>query len=252
MSKIMEIQIPKEATKYILFQRTPYLFYRRNKIIQKINHLLPKRLAYALESLFSNYNLIVSLEARLTRNRVHQLFSIDMNNEYNEIRSYLPQTAGSILDIGCGIPGIDIMLNNHYCHFKPNIFLLDKTEMPSKVYYSLTSNGCFYNSLAIARKFLEINGIRPEKIFTQEATPNNEILFVGPFDLVISLISWGFHYPVSTYLDAVYNKLSTEGVLIFDVRKTTDHNPLERIRNKFRKVEIIKESAKHWRIVAKK
>lgn len=252
MKNIIEIKLPQEATKYLLFQRTPYLLYRRNRLVQKINSLLPKRLAYALESLFSNYNFTVSLEAQLTRKKVQNLFNIDMDNEYNEIKKYLPQKAESILDIGCGIPGIDVLLNHHYQNLQPKIFLLDKTEMPKKVYYSLTNRGCFYNSLPVAKKFLEINTVSKEKIFTQEATDNNEINFSGPFDLVISLISWGFHYPVPTYLDTVYSKLSQGGKLIIDVRKTPLSNPLQEIRNKFKEVTIIKESNKHWRLVATK
>ena len=40
-------------------------------------------------------------------------------------------------------------------------------------------------------------------------------------DFVISTISWGFHFPVSTYLKSVANVLSENGILIIDIRKDT-------------------------------
>lgn len=252
MHNPIRIKLPREAVKYLLFQRTPYLLYRRNKIIQTINSVLPKRIAYGLESLFSNYNITVSTEAWLTRNKVSKLFNDDMQREYKQIKDFLPKNAKSILDIGCGIPGIDVLLYNHYMNNKPDIYLLDKTEMPHKVYYNLTPKGCFYNSLQASKNFLIKNDVEKSKIFTQEATDKNKINFDATFDLVISLISWGFHYPVATYLDTVFLKLAERGSLILDIRKTSDYNPLDQIRNKFKEVKIITESNKHWRIIARK
>jgi hypothetical protein len=41
------------------------------------------------------------------------------------------------------------------------------------------------------------------------------------FDIIISTYSWGFHYPVDTYLDEVASKLAPSGVLILDIRHNT-------------------------------
>ena len=41
-------------------------------------------------------------------------------------------------------------------------------------------------------------------------------------DVVISIISWGFHYPVSTYLEDVHEALVPGGVAILDIRNGTD------------------------------
>lgn len=45
-----------------------------------------------------------------------------------------------------------------------------------------------------------------------------------PLDLVISLVSWGFHFPVSTYLDQVHDLLREGGRLILDLRKRKDQD----------------------------
>jgi SAM-dependent methyltransferase len=38
------------------------------------------------------------------------------------------------------------------------------------------------------------------------------------FDLVVSLIAWGFHFPLTVYLDEVLHNLRPGGRIIVDVR----------------------------------
>jgi len=250
---VLTIKIPPEAVKYILFQRTEYLFFRRNAMVQKVISFLPRRIAYALESLFSNFDVIVSLEAKMTKKKVQDLFSEGMAFEYENIKSYLPKNPATILDIGCGVAGIDVLLGNHYkkLSLSPSFFLLDKTDMPTKVYYSFKQRGCYYNSLDIAKNLLMGNGILEEKISLKEAD-GKVVGFDAKFDLVISLISWGFHYPVAIYLDEVYAKMNKGGVLIIDVRKVPQEDGIQLIKNKFGNITIIKESPKSARVVAVK
>jgi len=245
------IVIPREAVKYILFQRTQHLFFRRNEFVRKAVKLFPKRIAYGFESLFSNFDNMVSLESFFTKKRVTELFNEEMNAEYQKMMPFLPDRVGSILDIGCGVAGIDVLLYKHYMSQNPKIYLIDKTEMPSKVYYSYRERGCYYNSLDTSRSILEMNGVPSQNIFLQEAE-NNQIKFDEKFNLVISLISWGFHYPLSTYLAQVYEKMASGGTLIIDVRKILTSDPIVELRDKFGKVNIIYESDKHARVVALK
>jgi SAM-dependent methyltransferase len=143
-----------------------------------------------------------------------------------------------ILDIGSGIAGVHLLLNSDVC-------LLDKTQTDKDLYYGFHERTSFYSSLKLAEKFLRENGFN-HKIETQEATEDNQINFEGKFDLVISLISWGFHYPVETYLDKVYDKLEVGGNLIIDVRKGT--NGLEVLKNKFGEGYIVKDYKKYLRV----
>lgn len=236
------------AVKFILFQRSQYLLWRRSKAVQRFARLMPKRLAFGLEALASNFNTIVSLEALFTRKRVEKLFNKEMAAEYEQMKPYLPEHTHAILDIGAGVGGIDILLGNHYKADHPAIYLLDKTEMPGKVYYGLREKGCFYNSLELARDLLTENGIRPDQIFLQEATDDNRIISDTKFDLIVSLISWGFYYPIATYLDQAYEKLSDRGVVILDVRTHGDGIAL--LRQKFSRTQVIFKAHKHVRIVA--
>ena len=67
---------------------------------------------------------------------------------------------------------------------------------------------------------------------------------------MISLISWGFHYPVETYLDKAYDVLVEGGSMIIDVRKGT--NGIAMIKNLFGEVDVILDAEKFQRVVALK
>jgi SAM-dependent methyltransferase len=246
-----EIIVPKEATKYILFQRTQYMFFRQSRVMQALKKVLPKRISYATESFFSHYNTPMAIESFFRSRKVARLLNDEMKVEYEAMKAYLPKKASTILDIGCGVAAIDVLLFKHYIQESPSMYLLDKTEMPGKVYYSYTAKGCYYNSLSTSKNILEMNGVPARNIFLEEAE-DNVLKFDAKFDLVVSLISWGFHYPLSTYLDQVYEKMNVGGVLILDVRKVPTSDPVEELRKKFGEVKIITESAKHARVAATK
>ncbi|MGK0448192.1 MAG: SAM-dependent methyltransferase, partial [Polaribacter sp.] len=97
-----------------------------------------------------------------------------------------------------------------------------------------------------SKKVLVDNGILESNVFLQEATVDNKITFNKKFDLIISIISWGFHYPVETYLDEVFDNLKPGGTLIVDVRK--DSNGLELLTTKFGNHMILGDFKKHYRL----
>ncbi len=231
------LNISNKALKYILFQRTEFSIYQS----------YPKLLRLVMNKKFHIYNLAIKIESILLKSRTKRLFSLDMEREYSIIKDHLIPKVQKILDIGCGVAGIDIMLNKYYVsnNQHPSIYLLDKSEINSKVYYGIEKEAAYYNSLNIARELLIDNGVESNRIFLQEVDgrpiyPNDK------FDLILSLISWGFHYPISTYLDQVYERLNVGGQLIVDVRKGTDG--FELLKNKFGSYEVIYEARKHQRL----
>ena len=50
--------------------------------------------------------------------------------ELNTFQNFLPENANNIMDIGCGLGIIDILLNNFYNN-KINFYLLDKNKVDS-------------------------------------------------------------------------------------------------------------------------
>ena len=232
------MQISNEAVIYIMFQRTSYSRSTNSFIYRVFNKIFP----------FSFYNNLVKYEANTNPSRIKALYENDMRREYLSIVKYLPKSCSTILDIGCGLAGIDIFLHRHYQDYSPIFYLLDKTYTEKNVYYGFKLKGSFYNSLKMAQTMLINNGLSFKNIHTLEANKNNDINIDCKIDLVISLISWGFHYPVDIYLDRVYNLLNNSGLIILDTRKKT--NGIETLKKKFKKVFIIMEKEKYQRVLA--
>jgi SAM-dependent methyltransferase len=235
------LKIPDEAIIYILFQRTSYLKFPHNWFYRKLKKISP----------ISLYNTFVKTEAYFRRDNIKRLYCEDILIEYETIKDHLPQACENILDIGCGMAGIDIFLFQHYqSDTKIDYFLFDKTEINQKVFYGYKEKSAFYNSLILAKSFLRLNGIDESKIHLIEVPSNNKISIDCSFDLVISLISWGFHYPLSQYLDNVYELLNENGTLILDLRKTTQDKVI--LQDRFSSVKQIAEGQKYYRMLATK
>jgi SAM-dependent methyltransferase len=234
------MRIPGSAVKYILFQRTAYLRLPNTRVYRALSKILP----------FGIYNPTVAIESVLSRARVKSLYQDDMRREYSSIEPFLPRKCTGVLDIGCGVGGLAFFLYQHYHADPVQLYLLDKTCLASHVYYLFAQKAAFYNSLDVAKVLLTGSGVEPASIHLIEASDNNDIGVMCKVELVLSLISWGFHYPIATYLDRVYDMLAEEGVVILDVRKNTDG--METLRKRFRDIRVILEREKYTRVVAKK
>eukprot|EP00238_Polyblepharides_amylifera_P013394 CAMPEP_0196585146 /NCGR_PEP_ID=MMETSP1081-20130531/49673_1 /TAXON_ID=36882 /ORGANISM="Pyramimonas amylifera, Strain CCMP720" /LENGTH=599 /DNA_ID=CAMNT_0041906603 /DNA_START=366 /DNA_END=2165 /DNA_ORIENTATION=+ len=149
----------------------------------------------------------------------------------SSIEPFLPtQTPQKVLEIGCGMAMYDLFLFKHY-NWDANIelFLLDKSEyVPPKDGNKSNMGGfhangaesfVFYNNLQCAKDILVANGVSDNKVHALEANETIlEGLESGSFDLVYSVLSWGHHYPVSTYISNVKRILKPGGRLMMDLR----------------------------------
>jgi SAM-dependent methyltransferase len=234
------IAVPDEAVKYILYQRTEYLRIPHTLAFRVMNRLIP----YPL------FNRVVEWEARRNPSRIKALYADDMRREFRSIQAFLPRTCASILDIGCGVAGIDVLLNHHFKEEQPTFYLLDKTHVEDSVFYGFHSRGAFYNSLVAAKALMLANEISAQSVHLLEANDQHAIPLDGRVELVISLISWGFHYPIQTYLDQVFALLAKGGTMIIDVRKQTEG--LDTLGKRFAKVDVILDKSKYWRVLASK
>lgn len=178
---------------------------------------------------------------------VREAYAEDMEAEYEMLAPYLPLKCARILDIGCGVAGIDVHLWQHY-HAGARLFLLDRSEVARRPWYGFRKEGAFYNSLSVACQLLMENGVPVEDIAAIEASPGR-LCLPSKVDLVLSLYSWGYHYPVSTYLDAVRRVLAPGATVIVDVREGTDGvRDLEALG----RVEVVRHFNKSARCVVRK
>lgn len=229
------MKISADALPYILYQRTGYAREGIGALIAKVERRVP-----------ALYKSCVWLRAQVCAAQVRSGFEADIRNDFAQIESYLPKKpAVSVLDIGCGIGGIHPLINTAY---KGQVFftMYDKTQVEDRIWYDFTKAGAFYNDLSKTKAFLVDNGIDSAQIETQEATEHPT--FSRKYDLITSFISWGWHYPLSTYWTEMMTALADDGVLIVDVRK--DQGGKEFIETQFTHVKSIDTNKRGERIVA--
>lgn len=167
----------------------------------------------------------------------------DLRETYYEIQKHLPSICWGVLDIGSGLGGIDILLTRHYSDNPPYMHLLDgESDAPRMRRHRET-----FNSMKVARDYLVTNGVRADRFgyFTvgSDSLPR-------PYDVVLSLGSWCFHYPPDTYLPLLLSGggLHTDSVIIVDVRAgKPDYE--QQLASWLDRVAIIRETPKYTRSV---
>lgn len=246
----LEIIVPDSAFKYILYQRTAHIASSKN-IFYMIFYKIFKKLSpsFHKDIIPSFHKTTLKMEAALRQDAISQGFNEDILSDYHNIKSSLPERCSSILDIGCGVAGIDVLLFKHYGESKELHFnLLDKTSVTKQLFYGFKETAAFYNSLPVAKQLLSENGIPNDNIHTLEVKPDYRIDVDGEVDLIISLYSWGFHYPVSTYIDRAHDLLKVGGRLIMDIRRNKGGE--EEFGKRFSDYNVIYEEKKSIRVVA--
>lgn len=233
------IEVPDDALRYLLLQRTDYLALPKRPLLFRALRRVSRRPVL---------DAAVDIEAAWRGRAVRRAFNRDMLREYLEIQPHLPRRALAILDIGCGIGGIDVLLHRHYG--TPRLYLVDRNERSQEVRYGFAERGDFYNSFDATRRVLIANGVPEPALRFREVGEECRLDVPEDVDLVISLISWGFHYPVAVYADQVHRLLRDGGRVILDVRKGTDGRAA--IEARFRNVALISETAKKERLVAER
>jgi SAM-dependent methyltransferase len=240
----MERFVPLQGAEiYIALQRTSYQ--------HPISRRFPKKLRVGplklrLAPFYDKW--VLPLIERRRGDAIFAKYFDDMSIEYESIKGTLPPRANNILDVGCGIAGIDILLSSHY-NRTANIYLVDRSEL-SKIRYGFGKSNTYYNSLDLTREFLLCNGVPNSQIVTIDIGRNPFPSNVS-FDLILSLLSWGFHYPVSTYLDEVHDALAQGGVLILDLRRKA--NDKRQLAEKFgAEPEVIYKTDKFERVLVRK
>ena len=120
---------------------------------------------------------------------------------------------------------------------KPAFFLLDKNRVDRKIKYGFSSNYESYNDLKETKNILLNNNIDSSCINLFDV--EKQFLITKKMDLVISLKSMGYHYPINTYIELLRNCCTKDTVFIFDIGDNQyDENYLKKI---FDDVKIIYE-----------
>jgi SAM-dependent methyltransferase len=147
------------------------------------------------------------------------------------------------LDIGCGMAGADVLLYQYFHAVHPVFYLLDVNQVDAAVQYGYRNQISAYCDFAMARKFAALNGIPRQRFFFIETWPETAF----KFDLILSLISCGFHYPVDLYLAKIVDSLAPSGRVILDIRKNSGQ--FETLHRVFDRVDVVRVEEKYKRVV---
>lgn len=187
------------------------------------------------------------IEKQRTRNI---RFEDVISHDFELIKPYMPAVCKKIIDIGCGIGGIDVLISEHY----KNDIQIDLFDFPEqneqyneKIQYGFNDKYLGYNSFDQTEKFLKANGITKYNLI--DASYGSLPFYTDEYDIVISLLSCGYHYPVKTYIEGIVDIISTKGILILDIREGTDG--IKEVEKYFKSVTIIATENKADKIIAK-
>ncbi len=215
--KSLLLKVPHEALPLLLLQRSEYRWKPWVVLMNLRARINPLRTRENAANSFAN-----RLEISLFGGRIASLYNADMRRHYDNIAPYLPARFANVLDIGCGLGGINAFVYAS-SENKPEIWLLDKDGISSgrkTGYHPSAKSFSNYNSFAAAKAILKNSGIPQDKIMCIDIA-TDPFPAAQKFDCIYSFLSWGFHYPLETYAKQVREALSDKGVLILDVRRGT-------------------------------
>lgn len=126
--------------------------------------------------------------------------------DFTDMEPYLPANVSSIVEIGCGMAGIQVYLKRKY----PDavLSLLDGNTVTNQGGAGYGVAADVYNSRECTEKLLEANGVRVDRWIDIGTTEHLKA------DLILSMASWGYHYPFNTY--------KVSGFVVVDLRRKVE------------------------------
>ncbi len=141
---------------------------------------------------------------------------LEIYQEYVPLRQSLGEArVKRVCDIGCGQGINNVFLNIEYA---PQFTLVDIEETDDQ-YHFWADVGSGYASLNSAKDLLVSNGAKEADVSLINPTQQDFDQTGHEFDLVTSLYSCGFHYPIDEYTELFLDTIAGGGMVILDIRK---------------------------------
>ena len=195
---LKNFSIDKNMAKLILFQRVELL----NSFQKKIRKIFGRYL-------FKNFMINFFLNIK----KIESIYYNRMLEEFNEIKGEIEISNKSILSIGGGLGGLELIL---FSYFKQaNFSIIERNYISKKIIYGWDNNNSeAYNILDLTFKFLTNNGMSQNNFKIYDFDKKN--LPIKKFDMIISLYSLDYHYDFKVYED-YFKEISTKNTkFIFD------------------------------------
>ena len=158
----------------------------------------------------------------------------------NLIKVFKNFKSENLVSIGPGNGLIELILLKKLPIKKILLIDIEKTDTHHHGFYE---KGSGYAKLEETKNFFIKNGIKESSINC--CNPNNEALPIFRIDILISLISMGFHYPCDDYYDFIINNSKPKTVLSFDKRKVSNDSGYENLIKKFKILGSIESTKKN-------
>lgn len=159
-----------------------------------------------------NVKRYIELQCNTSLHKYTEFF--ELKHIKNELSNINPS---NVLEIGSGIGRASVYLFKYFNWNNTNFYLLDGNSGDKQV-SGISNNGIgsFYNSLDATREFCLSNGITNLYLLNAEKEDWKKIDV--KFDICYSFLAVGFHWPVSLYLNIIYEMLVDNALLIFGIR----------------------------------
>ena len=151
-----------------------------------------------------------------------------------------------IADIGCGYAFFDFFAAHD---FDAKLLLIDIEENKLR-HFGFNDSGAAYANLETTTSFLTANGVAKSRIKTINPT-HQKISKRTKVDLIVSLISCGFHYPTDLYHEFFEENLTSGGRIILDIRAAQLTEEMKKLQH-IGPYEVISEAQKIARVMITK
>lgn len=230
----------------------PYIVPR-----EAIYYLLLQRSRYRCQPLYRLFSIVGAgdfYKQRMTRSFIEARRAPAIGRQYqtgidailDQVQPWIPSGLTGVIDVGGGIGGMLLGIWRRYHATLTDLYLVDRTEVSPTYYTGYRKEAAFYNSMAVAREFLHVNGVPDEVVHLVDTAQDS--FPAGPVQLIISTVAWGFHFPVETYIDAACDALTPNGAIILNVRKGTEGEAV--LRRRFESIDHIAEDRRSHLIAA--
>ena len=144
---------------------------------------------------------------------VKRRYAASVAEDFVGMEPYLPAHVDSILEIGCGMAALQVHMKRKYPGAR--LELLDGDTVTREGGEGYSDKPDVYNSRAHTEMLLEANGVKVDR---WHDIGTKELLEA---DLIISMASFCYHFPRSTY--------RIKGFAILDFRLGKGKNPLGKV-----------------------
>ena len=251
MTVVQPFVLQSKAAKYISLQRLEAQALGGSIHYSRFGQLAYKvycKIPFA-KHLYRQYSIHV--EPRLRTKTILSKYAQIMTREFDTIQPHLGSSVSKVTSIGPGIGGLEIVMSRHLSSThqpRPYLILVDKSGI-DPIHFGFTQQAAVYNSLELLRQTLIANGHSEDRMEVVEAADSDHLLksHRNSVDLIVSLLAWGFHFPVSTYLHLAKGLLKPTGRIILDIRKETPG--IADLNENFESIEVIHDDPKFERLL---